>query len=652
MRARNLIWIAIGATLLAATPGTAEQSQKAVLWTVSDGQGTIDLFWSPIDEWPLGGFRLERVVGSRAEVIAPRLQPAPELVPALSTDDQALLHELVQELARGDGAGDATGSVFLRSAVDAAVGEAAGLRAHDRGQRGERRYRVSGLDHGGAVLWSVESAAIDPAAATPPPGPPTGLTAHQDAAGLHLSWQPSAAGPGFAFRIDRAAGSGTYAALTPQPLVALFGAGTSARTFVDPDPPTGNVRYRVSWIDLFGRASDPAEVAVTVRDLAALAAPTAFEVSADKGIVSLRWRNNPSADVAGTLVERSLQPEGPFAPVGAALARGATSWADRDVRAGTAYFYRLRTRTRSSGDGEPSAAVGAVARATAPPAVPQGLRADAGRTRVALTWKPVATPVAGYLIERQTPAGSWARINPDLSQEARFDDAIGQQDGGMLLYRVTAVGFDSELGAPSRPLEVRVPDTIPPDPPRLLGIDGSDGRVTLQLTAASPSAATSQILLLRAGGPDETPLVIGDALPATARQAADPFVRAGEEYFYRLVAVDAAGNRSQPSAAMRVRVEAPPLAAPAAPEASWQSKPFPHVRLRFAEPPTGLSVVAQRRLGEQGDWLQIGAPTRATEILDVRAPAEVPSISYRIVYRDATGRDSEPSPAATVTTKH
>jgi hypothetical protein len=44
-------------------------------------------------------------------------------------------------------------------------------------------------------------------------------------------------------------------------------------------------------------------------------------------------------------------------------------------------------------------------------------------------------------------------------------------------------------------------------------------------------------------------VVIGDPLPASARQFTDLYVSPGQNYWYRLVAVDKNGNHSDPTSA-------------------------------------------------------------------------------------------------------
>lgn len=638
------LFFLIPGAALSATP-----AQHAGILAASEGHGTIELLWTPIGPWPRGGFRLERVVGRTREAVARRIEPMPALAMNLSKEDQTLLGKLVAALAHGEPSRQITIAVAMRSALEPTFGDAAGLRAHDRAQHGPRRYRLSGLDPSGKILWSVETALLDPGAMTPLPPTPKALTAVQRNDGLLLSWDaPAKSSRAYAFRVGRSTGSASFAPLTSEPRLSLHEPGSKRRSFIDPHPRIGKARYRVRWVDALGRSSAPAQITVRIRDMAALAPPERVTAVAKTGRIELRWQAKSTKATDGYRIERARLIEGPFVPVTLRpLPRTANAWMDTSVQEGSAYFYRLRSLVGKD-VGTASLVASAVARSQSPPTTPRGLTARAGRTRVRLTWRPAAHTLAGYLIERQTPSGHWVDLNAKLSQETRYDDLLGSQDGGTLHYRVIAVAFDNQMSKPSRPVSVELQDTVPPDPPRLLAIDGANGVVELHFTAAPPVEETRRILVLRSRHADDVGVVIGQPLTGSDKKVDDPFVRPGQDYYYRLVALDAAGNRSTPSSPLHVVVEPPPIPVAPAPKVEWQVKPFPRVAIRFPQPPAGYSVIVQRRIGGERSWVVLGAPTQNPKVFDIQVPEDAGKIRYRIVYQADSGERGAPSSAVSI----
>ena len=73
--------------------GVADSS-KGALWAVSDGKGTVSLFWIPKDlAWPAGGFRLEKTEGKQTVILAEKIdagQDAAAMAGLLPADREAI----------------------------------------------------------------------------------------------------------------------------------------------------------------------------------------------------------------------------------------------------------------------------------------------------------------------------------------------------------------------------------------------------------------------------------------------------------------------------------------------------------------------------------------------------------------------------------
>jgi len=642
---RLLLTVALASCLGAtAAFGASERADKAVVWGAADGNGAVELFWSPTGAWPPGGFRLERVSDGNTQTVADRLLPLddPEAVKAVPAEQRADLERLAAELAKPGADPKRTSlQAFLRGATVPAIARALGARVTDEGRNGPRSYRLSGLGKRGEVLWRVETEAFDPARVTPAPAAPGDLTATADGGVVRLRWTASRGDKGapiLTVAVERRSGGETRM-LTKRPTISGRIKGDTNHGFHDPEPPLGSeATYLVTLHDVFGRPSPPAEVTIRVPDFSALVAPSGLDAKAEPGRIVVGWKPKATAGTTGYVLERSRLERGPFVPVsGEPLAAQATRYVDEDVSAETVYYYRLRSRTKDGTSGEPSSPAWAEALGKAPPAPPQGLAAEVGRTRVRLSWRPVPGALSGYLVERQTASGRWTRLNPEFSTEPRFDDQLGPQEGAALSYRVTTVSHRGKLSAPSAPVAVRLRDTVPPPTPRLLGLRRDATGVRVELQPAAPVEATSALRVLRSEKRNDPGLVLGPALPASARSFQDPSARPGKEYFYRVLAVDESGNRSAVSEPLRIAVArpAPPPATP--PQVEARAKPFPHVRVRFAEPPPGQSAVVERRAAGEESFVVIGSLSRAGEGFLDTLPPMGKTVSYRVTYRDVDG---------------
>ena len=270
-----------------------------------------------------------------------------------------------------------------------------------------------------------------------------------------------------------------------------------------------------------------------------------------------------------------------------------------------------------------------------------GLAADAGQTRVRLTWNSAAFPVAGYFVERHAtsgPAGSenWVRLNSSVTPEPLYDDPIGLASNVNLEYRVVAVAFDNAEGPPSNTVPVTLADSTVPEAPSITSASGADGKAQLNFVPALPAEKTAQFLVLRSGSDRDLGVVVGDPLPATARQFTDLYTSPGERYWYRLVAVDKNGNRSDPTPPVAIRVGSPQMPAPPTPTAQFAAAPYPHVTLQLQPPPSGLNLIIERQDQASDSWIRIAGPTSAQTATD-NAPASG-TLSYRASYAAADGR--------------
>jgi hypothetical protein len=600
------------------------------------------------------------VVGGKVTIVVERLGPGidQEAVSQLEAQQAAGLKEFAEKLHAGQLSPEESKLALvvlgLSAAIDPTYGRALGVRYIDReAGSGKRKYRLVALDAAGRSGAVLESSEVDPARATTLPERPGNLEAKSGADGALLYWTDAVqneVSPVVAYYVERSVAGGKAEPLTTKPIILSAKRDAKLPAFADSKAPReAELTYQVSSVDLFGRRSEPVTFKLFLPDLQALLPPESVTATAEANKVRVAWRPSKNPHTAGYVIERAYLHSGPYealTPKG--VPRNSSSYEDTDVRGGTAYYYRVRSFGPRGDMGDPSRASLAQPRNREAPPQVTGLKADAGRSRVRLTWEPVNFPVAGYVVQRRAEeATDWAQLNSSVTPEPLYDDYFGLNTFGKFSYRIVAVAFDNQEGKPSAPVEVTLEDNSSPAAPYITGASGADGKVTLSFTPALPEEKTHQFFVLRGGSPDDPGLVIGEPLPATARQFVDTHVEAGTDYWYRLVALDSKGNRSDPSRDVIVRVGSPPLPTPPVPTVEFLSKPFGHVKVSFATPPAGLTVFLQRRTEAENVWLSLAGPLTGTEALDANPPAKG-KVSYRIVYQAANGAQSPPSEAVEV----
>jgi hypothetical protein len=647
--------------LLAVGVSLAQEAQGA-LFAASDGKGHISLLWfPPPSKWPAEGWKLSDSTG---QVLVPHVGMGDAAaLQSLSVEDADAIHKLPAVLATPDATAQRKqliNIVGLRAFSEPGYARALGLSwTLENVAAGSRTYKVEGLDGAGKLTGlQLASPAVDSSQATPLSPAPGGVQAKVDERGVSLFWEVPVENrqlPVIAYAIERDGGGQSGAAVTAKPVIPGMRWDAKIPLVLDRNaPPNEMLTYRVFSVDAFGRRSAGTSIRIFYPDFHALEPPQPVTATAGAGKVVVIWPAQQKPNFAGYVVERAFLSAGPYEALAAqALPPTTAQYEDATVRGGTVYYYRVRT-VNSRGDlGNASSAVMAQPQSPSAPPKVDGLAADVGQTRVRLTWKPVGVPVAGYFVERRAVTGSagvenWVRLNPHVTPEPIYDDYVGLTSDAKMEYRVLAVGFDNAEGPASASVQVVLADRSLPDAPSITGSSGADGKTLLNFVPADQKAA--QFLVLRSGREGDLGVVIGDPLPGDARQFTDLYVSPGEKYWYRLVAVDKNGNRSDPTRPVAIRVGSPQIPAPAAPAAQYAGTPYPHVVLQFQPPPAGLSVIVERQNGSdpmQNGWIRIAGPTSALTATDNGVPASA-SVAYRISYVSADGKIGPASTASTV----
>jgi hypothetical protein len=647
---------------VAAGPKKKFTDIKGGIGVVSDGNGQIRIAWlPPPGPWPAGGFRLEEVESQK--VLHERIRPGDdsEAMSRLSAEDRAnipTLYELFAGKKTGKESGDLELYYFALSAKVStnwdyarAVGMAVLLKDVAVGQRS---YRVVGLDANSKPTNLVlTSKAVDAKVVSNWPQPPVDLHAESQSGGINLFWAPPVSKEKIyvaTFLVEREIAGQKSELLSDTSDFFPKKWDPKKPCFVDRNAPLETeLTYRVSSLDAFGRKSQPALFHFFAVDRLALAAP-AMKVTAGANMVSITWESLKNPHTAGYIIERALLRKGPFEILTfKGLDANTTAYEDKAVTGGTVYYYRVRAVGPRGDVGEPGTAVMALPKNKEKPPQPQNLKAEVGRTRVHLSWDPVKFAVGGYIVERKVPgAGRWMLLSLQTRPEPFYDDNFPLHSSGKFSYQVTAVAYDNQQSEPSKPVDVTLLDTLAPNAPYILSIDGSNGKVTLTFKPAPPEEDVYQFLVVRGVSEEDQGLVIGDPLRADSRKFEDTFVSIGQRYWYRMAALDKAGNRSDLGEIRQVTVMNPPIPTPKKPGLKYIKEPAPYILITFDKAPEQHGVVIQRKAAGEEQWETIAGPVfQESQVADIALPKQG-KLQYRILYQAINHVSGLPSEAAEI----
>jgi hypothetical protein len=647
--------------LVAATIASAALANDRIV-AASLGGRVVELLWVPEDSnWPAGGWRLERIGADGAvKLVNEKVGPGEdrEALAKLSAEERRGIQSFAGKLRDGtltDEEREEAHTIFVIAAIlKPDHGRALGLRYRESlVPNGVLRYRLTALDADGNELRTVETDPLDTRQQTPLPPAPEEAAANVAGEGIVVSWNAppqSEVAPVAGYRLLRVDGN-TAINLTPDLL--LKDRETVRVTWLDREAPRDRaLTYVVTSVDLFGRASAPARVSLPLGEIARAIAPDGLAAEAGVESAALKWSAVRHPGVRGYAVERSLFAGGPYEVVTPdGLDLKTLAFADNGLRPASTYYYRVRIFDAEGNLGRPSFPVRVVPLSSGPPAAPADLTAEAGRTRVTLTWAEPEKPVAGYFVYRRLKdEREWKRLNGVVTPETLYYDSFepGALSGAELFYRVQAIGFDDAEGAFSREVRVALADTALPNVPRITDASGEGGVATLHFALGDADAKGARFIVLRSAAVDAPPEPVGDPVAGDRREYVDTAVEAGASYWYSVVALDAAGNRSDPSDSVIVTVFPADIPAPPKPAAAYRARPFPYVALTLRNLPEKLTAIVEAR-ADGGKWLIVAGPLGAAGTVNLtQIPDGAAAIEYRAYYLAANGARGTASEPVTV----
>ena len=226
-----------------------------------------------------------------------------------------------------------------------------------------------------------------------------------------------------------------------------------------------------------------------------------------------------------------------------------TAYTDAGLAAGT-YYYKVVAEDAAGLVSAPSDEASARVGDTAPPSAPGTLSATGGNGGATLSWGAATDDVgvARYHVHRSTTSG----FTPSAANRVATATGLSYAETGLAPgsyhYRVVAEDAAGNLGpASNEAVAVIHADTAPPSTPSGLSAVASGTTISLDWSASTDDGGVVGYDVHRSASSGFTPSATNRIGQPTATTFADGGLAAGT-YYYKVVARDAAGNVSTPSA--------------------------------------------------------------------------------------------------------
>ena len=459
---------------------------------------------------------------------------------------------------------------------------------------------------------------------TEAPAIPTGLKATPSQNGIALDWADNTEADLAGYNVYRSdSANGTFVKLNNAPL--------SASEYNDTGAPVGQFSYyRVTAVDESGNESGPiTDSAERPAPDTAPGAPNGLTATPSQGGISLTWDANTEGDLAGYNVYRKVDGETDFSKLNNALLTD-TTYNDAEAPAGKVSYYRVTAVDAAGNESDPATDS---AKRPEPP--------DTQAPEATITSGPEGT------VNKKTATFEFSANEDGSTFECKLDDSsfescaspkqyTGLEDGKHA-FTVRATDAAGNTSAPvSRTWTVDA--TAPATPTNLTAKGTIDGIALDWADNGEQDLAGYNIYRREAGSTEFTKLNNG---LLTNSQYNDTKAPAGTTSYYRVMAVDKAGNESNFALESAYRL-VPDTTAPATPRGLTATASVGGIALDWAdnsEPDLAGYNVSRRVVGETGFTKLNGALLRDSKYDDTKAPVGKTSY-YRVTAVDKAGNES------------
>ncbi len=408
-------------------------------------------------------------------------------------------------------------------------------------------YRVQATDAAGnlSAYSNVLSARTGQLVVdTQAPTAPSNLTATATSTQITLNWSVSTDNIGVAqYRIERSTSATTgFTLLTTTTNHSYINTGLQAST---------TYYYRVQAIDAAGNLSAYSSIAngrTGLVDTQAPTVPSNFTATSTSTQITLNWSvSTDNIGVAQYRIERSTSATTGFTDL---VTVSTNMHINSGLIANTKYYYRVRAVDAAGNLSNYSSIVNATTGAnlatdTQNPTNPTNLSGTTSGTQVVLTWTQATDNVGVYQydVERQISAIIGYQSITSVNATTHTDTNL--EPLGSYTYRVKARDLAGHSSGYSNIFTITVnaaaDTTAPIAPSNLTATSTSSSQINLTWTAATDAVGVVQHRIDRSTSVNFSTT---HTINVVANNFSDTGLSAGTTYYYRVYAVDAAGNSS------------------------------------------------------------------------------------------------------------
>lgn len=390
-----------------------------------------------------------------------------------------------------------------------------------------------------------------------------------------------------------------------------------------------------------------AHYALGIDDDTAPSVPTALSGTAQADGVHLGWTaSTDSNGVASYSIYRGTTSDFVVGESNLVGTSTTPSFVDTLSQVGTRYYKVVAVDSAGNVSAASSAAEIVVPDMSAPTA-PATVSAElSGVDEITVTWSASTdnVGVTRYDVHRGTTTDFTPSLATKVGDTSSRTFAEAGLTPGDYFYKVIAADAagNASAASPTATATVPVPDTSAPSAPTEVDAVVAGDEVTLTWTGSTDNVGVTGYVVYRGDSAGFTPNVGSKIADVTSTTYTDENQPSGTQY-YKVIAVDAAGNASSPSAAVSATVVAPDTSAPTAPSGLSGALAGDDVTLTWtaSDDNVGVAGYVVYRGSSAGFTADAGskiADATTTSYVDSNRPAGVHY--YKVIAVDAAGNTS------------
>ncbi|MGW1714205.1 pectinesterase family protein [Streptomyces sp. NPDC002156] len=415
----------------------------------------------------------------------------------------------------------------------------------------------------------------------------------------------------------------------------------------------GRHTLRVDYFAGRGSANVSVKVTPAAKDKVKPNAPVGVKASYAYPTAKLTWTKSPEADLAGYRVYRSTSSNVPVVPAnlisGSKLVT-ATSYNDKPAATGARYYYRLVAVDKSGNVSGGSSVVNVTSKDVTAPTAPTNVTVTGSGTGNTVAWGRPTADTVKYRVYRATSATGTGVTKLADTTAASYNDASAAEKT-TYYYAVAALDAAGNEGARSAYVSGTRPDTTAPAAPASLTATGMLGSVELTWTSGDyPDTVAYEVWSSASADGTYTKLASIDE-----GYFNDISAVAGAVTYYKVYALDAAGNVSAAATVSGSALTPPDTTAPDAPSGLAAVGGDREIKLSWTAPVTETGLRYRIYRSTSPDVALTGANLVAagqttTSYTDTNFDADAVTYYYAVTAYDAAGNESVSSGSAGATT--